>query len=71
MIMLWGIGADGPLAAVRRVLERSRVPFAFIDQHALVVAVMRLSSSSSRTNKYFSPDGCVGAERRVALPTLG
>jgi RimK-like ATP-grasp domain len=33
MILLWGLSADSPLAAVRKQLDRRRVPYVFIDQH--------------------------------------
>jgi len=64
--MLWGIGADGPLAAVRRALERSEVPFAFIDQHALVDSAMTLTCDGTAGGTLRSPNGDVRLDEVTA-----
>src|SRR5215831_5053170 len=65
--MLWGIGADGPLAAVRRALERSEVPFAFIDQHALVDSAMTLTCDGTAGGTLRSPNGDVRLDEVTAV----
>jgi glutathione synthase/RimK-type ligase-like ATP-grasp enzyme len=43
VIVLWGVGADGPLDAVRSALVRSRAHAVLLDQHALLEASLELS----------------------------
>lgn len=36
MILLWGVPSDPPLAAVEKILVRKRIPYAFLDQRAIL-----------------------------------
>ena len=43
MILIWGLAADGPVASVRRALERNRAAVAFVDQHALLASSIEVT----------------------------
>lgn len=47
MILLWGVAGDGPLAAVRRALERHGAAVAFADQHALAGGSIELACGAT------------------------
>jgi len=44
MVLLWGIPSDPPIAAVERILRRDRVPYAFLDQRAILDTELTLKS---------------------------
>ena len=54
MVLLWGIPFDPPIAAVERILKRDRVPYAFLDQRAILQTELTLKS-----------DGRIGGTLRV------
>lgn len=43
MILIWGLAGDGPVASVRRALERNRAAVAFVDQHALLASSIEVT----------------------------
>lgn len=49
MIVLWGLGGDGPFTAVRAALARRRAPVAFIDQRLLLETGVELAVSPELT----------------------
>jgi hypothetical protein len=42
MILLWGVPADPPITAVERILRRERVPYAFLDERAVLETELTL-----------------------------
>jgi hypothetical protein len=46
MILLWGVPMDPPLAAVERILRRDGVPYAFLDQRAVLRSELSLCIGS-------------------------
>jgi predicted ATP-grasp superfamily ATP-dependent carboligase len=43
VILIWGLAGDGPVASVRRALERNRATVAFVDQHALLASSIEVT----------------------------
>jgi hypothetical protein len=46
MVLLWGLPSDPPIAAVERLLKQDRVPYAFLDQRAILDTEITLTSGA-------------------------
>lgn len=56
MILLWGIGTDGPLAAVRSALLAMGADFRFLDQQQLLQSRIELGVDGAITGRLETPD---------------
>ena len=66
MILLWGIPGDGPLAAVRRELQRRGAAHLFVDQFAVLESDLTLAFGRSTSGTLRTPDGAVDLEEVAA-----
>lgn len=58
-VLLWGLGTEGPLAAVREELVRLGVPVAMVDQHRVLEIGARLSVGRDLEGAVRTTDGWV------------
>lgn len=70
MILLWGLPGDGPMAAVRRVLEDEGVPVFFLDQRQALDTLIYKSISGVRSIvSHLKPEHAGRLERLRWCPT--
>jgi hypothetical protein len=59
LILLWGVGSDGPLAAVRQELQHLGVPTSVIDQRHVLSTEIDLDVDYGVSGAVRSPRGCI------------